>query len=610
MEIEKSSGIDMTKETGTKNEDIFVEEVSKKSDDDDNHESMTNYLKEMEKEKDKEPGSMVKATVVKVSSDEVFVDIGAKTEGIIKIGEFKDDEGNANVKVGDSFDVVLVRTLSEDGFTLVSKREADKNKCWIELEEIFNSEKTVEGKIIKRVKGGYYVDIGVTAFLPGSQVGARTPHDYDSYIGNSYKYNIISLNKDRSNIVVSRKAVVKKENEERKAAILSKIEEGLVVEGIIKSIVAYGLFVDIGGFEGLVHVSNLSWGRIPDPQKAYKVGDKITVKIIRFDKETEKVYLGIKQLSEDPWNNIPSDFVEDAIVEGIVKNIVSYGIFVELKGNLEGLVHLSEVSWDKSVKASKIVKPGDKIKVKILAVDPQKRRIALSMKQVTEDPWIDIGARYHVGDTVVGTVTACYDFGAFVKLETGVEGLIHKGDITWYSREPNPKEMFKINDPVTAIVLLADEERRKIALSTKMLEGDPWEQVSGMFFVGDQIEGEVVNLKDFGAFVDIAPGVEGLVHVSELDNLPADERKKIKEHTKVKVEMLRIDKARHRIGLSIVKIVDSETESSEEPKPLQSKTASNEESKLSLQEDNTDKSEETHSEETHEKVHEETHKEE
>ncbi len=561
MEMEKSSVMETVETIAEKanGNRVMPEE---------NHESMTDYLNEMANEQDRTPGSMVNATVVKVSSDEVFVDIGTKTEGIIKIDEFRDEAGNINVKVGDKFDVVLIRMGSEDGFAVVSKREADRSKRWSELEELYNLNRTVEGKITKRVKGGYYVDIGVTAFLPGSQIDVKTPRDYDSYVGNSYEYNIISLNKERSNVVVSRKAVVKRENEKKRAEILSKIEEGMVVDGVIKSVAPYGLFVDIGGIEGLVHVSNLSWGRIPDPQKTFKAGDKIKVKIIRLDKENEKIYLGVKQLTDDPWNNIPESFAEGAIVKGVVKNIVSYGVFVELEGNLEGLVHLSEVSWDKSVKVSKIIQAGDKVDVRILSIDPQRRRIALSIKQATEDPWTDIDARYHIGDTVVGTVTASYDFGVFVKLEAGVEGLIHKGDITWYSREPNPKELFKPNDPVTAIVLSVDAEKRKIALSTKMLETDPWEKVSGKFFVGDQVEGEVVNVKDFGAFVEIAPGVEGLVHISELDNLPESERRKIKEHTKVKVEVLRIDKSKHRIGLSVVNVLSSD-ESDKKSEPSQ-----------------------------------------
>ncbi len=497
---------------------------------------------------------MLKATVVKISDDEVFVDIGAKTEGVLKTDELKDDSGGINVKIGDDIDVVLVRMVNKDGYSVVSKKEADKFKLWTEIEKIYDSHGFVEGEITKRVKGGFYVDIGITAFLPGSQIDVRVPHNYDRYVGNRYKYNIMSINKERSNIVLSRKLFIEKENEEKKAKLIGSIKENMVTEGTIESIVPYGLFVDIGGIEGLVHVSNLAWGRIVDPQKLFKVGDKIKVKVIRFDEEDQKVYLGIKQLTEDPWENIPDSFVEGSTVEGTVKNIVSYGVFVELKDGLEGLVHLSEISWDKFVKASKILKPGDAVKAKILSVSPERHRIALSMKQIADDPWINISSRYNKGDIVVGNVTSSYDFGIFIKLEDGVEGLIHRGDTSWYKRDPNPKQIYKLGDLVTAMVISVDEERRRIALSTKMLEDDPWNNINDILSVDDELDCKVVNVKDFGAFIDLAPGIEGLVHISELNNFPGDEKKFVRKGIKVKVKVLRIDKERHRVGLALLDI--------------------------------------------------------
>jgi len=515
--------------------------------------SMTDYLRDYD-QKDRKPGSMLKATVVKISDDEIFVDIGAKTEGVLKVDELKDDNSGIDIKIGDDIDVVLVRMVNKDGFSIVSKKEADKFKLWSEIEKTYDSHGFVEGEITKRVKGGFYVNIGITAFLPGSQIDVRVPHNYDRYVGNTYKYNIMSINKDRSNIVLSRKLFIEKENEERKAKLIESIKEDMITEGTIESIMPYGLFVDIGGIEGLVHVSNLAWGRIVDPQKLYKIGDKINVKVIRFDEENQKIYLGIKQLTKDPWENVPDSFVEGSVVEGTVKNIVSYGVFIELKDGLEGLVHLSEISWDKFAKASKILKPGDSVKAKILSVNPERHRIALSIKQIADDPWTEISSRYNKGDIVIGNVTSSYDFGIFLKLEDGVEGLIHRGDISWYKRDPNPKQIYKLNDMVTAMVISVDEERRRIALSTKLLEDDPWNKVNDILSVDDEMDCSVVNVKDFGAFIDITPGIEGLVHISELDNLPADEKKLIKKGVKVKVKVLRIDKDRHRVGLALLDI--------------------------------------------------------
>ncbi len=492
-------------------------------------------------------GDIVKGRVIDIRDDDVFVDIGYKSEGIIKAREFMDDDGNLSVKVGDEVEALFFNKTDEDGFEILSKAAADRIKGWNKVLEAYREKKPIKGKIKGLVNGGFTVKIeGFLAFLPGSQVELRPIKNYPSYIGKEFEFKVVNVNEAKRNAVLSRKVLLEEELRRKQQELEEKIKEGSVLKGKVKNITDYGVFVDLGGIDGLVHITDMSYARIAHPSELVKLGDEIEVKIIKIEDEAgkRKIYLGMKQLTPDPWEDIDEKFKVGDIVKGKIVNIVDYGIFVELKRGIEGLVHKTEISYDKyPPKAKEVYNIGDEIDVKITNIDKNNRRMSLSIKQTKPYPWENIEEKYKPGDIVEGVVTGVKDFGVFVKLEDGVEGLIHENDLSW-DREEKPE--LKIGDKVKTKVLNVDKEKEKIALGLKQLTPDPWEDIDKRYKVGDEIEAEVVSIKPFGVFVKLEKGIESLVPKSEYNNLEP------KKGERVKVRILRIDKNKKRLISSFI----------------------------------------------------------
>ena len=487
-------------------------------------------------------GDIVKGKVIDIRDEDVFVDIGYKSEGIIKIKEFMDEDGNINVNIGDEVEALFFNKTDEDGFEILSKAAADRIRGWNKVFEAYKENKPVKGRIKSLVNGGFTVKIeGFLAFLPGSQVELKPIKNYPSYVGKEFEFKVVSINEAKRNAVLSRKVLLEEEQKRKKEELERKIQEGAVLKGKVKNITDYGVFVDLGGIDGLVHITDMSYARISHPSEMVQLGDEIDVKIIKIEEENnkKKIYLGMKQLTPDPWENIDEKFSVGEIVKGKIVNIVDYGIFVELEKGIEGLVHKTEISYDKyPPKASEVYKIGDEIDVKITNIDKENRRMSLSIKQTKPYPWDNIEEKYKPGDIVEGVVTGVKDFGVFVKLEDGVEGLIHENDLSW-DREEKPE--IHVGGTIKTKVLNVDKENRKIALGLKQLTPDPWESVDQKYHVGDIVEADVVSIKPFGVFVKLEKGIESLVPRSEYNNLEP------KKGEKVKVKVIRIDKNKKRL---------------------------------------------------------------
>lgn len=463
-------------------------------------------------------GEVVRGKVVQINGDVAMVDVGWKTEGRIPIEELKDNNGNIAVAVDDDIDVLIDRRDS-DGSLILSREKAARAKIWDDIIYAYEGNSTMEGTVIERVKGGLTVDIGIPAFLPGSQVDIRPVRDLNRYIGQTLEFEIIKYDRKRNNVVLSRRSLLEREREEEKKRTLEIIEEGKVVEGVVKNITDYGLFIDLGGIDGLLHVTDMSWGRVARPSDSFSRGDRIKVKILSFNKETEKLTLGLKQLTEDPWCTVAEKYTIGSIVTGKVVNIMDYGAFVELEAGVEGLVHVSEMFWTREIRhPSKVLSVGDMIDVKVLDVDPEGKRISLSFKQARENPWVALKERYPEGSIIQGTVKNITNFGVFVGIEEGIDGLVHISDISWRHRVKHPSEFFKKGQEVEAMVLNIDVENEKFSLGTKQLEKNPWDEISLKYVVGSVLSGKVTNITDFGIFVEVEEGVEGLVHISELSS--------------------------------------------------------------------------------------------
>src|SRR6266498_1293317 len=502
--------------------------------------------------KNLQEGQIIRGRVLAVTPSEVIVDIGYKSEGIIPATEFTDFSGNVTVKEGDHVDVLLERTEDQNGYVVLSKDKAEKMKVWDEVERSYRSGTTVRGRVIDRIKGGLAVDIGVKAFLPGSLVDVKPVKNLESLRGKDFDFKVISVDKKRGNIVLSRKAVVEIEQEAKKRETLQLLEEGRVLRGVVKNLTDYGAFVDLGGLDGLLHVTDMSWGRVNHPSDLVKVGDEIDVVVLKFDRETERVSLGTKQLTEDPWAHVPSKYPAGSRVSGRVTNVTDYGAFVELEEGVEGLVHVSEMSWSKKVKnPSKLVSPGDTVEAIVSDVNRDSRRISLSLKDTLPDPWEGVLAKYKVGDSVSGKVRNLTDFGAFVEIEEGVDGLVHVSDMSWTKRIKHPSEVLKKGDDVQAIITSIDQENRRISLSIKECQPNDWQAFKQKHQPGDIVEGIVTRLADFGVFVQIEGLVEGLMHISET-GLPRGEKPQdhFKEGDPVRARILRIDDAEMKVGLS------------------------------------------------------------
>src|SRR5712691_6934067 len=502
--------------------------------------------------KNLQEGQIIRGRVLTVTPSEVIVDIGYKSEGIIPVSEFTDFSGEVTVKPGDSVDVLLERTEDQNGYVVLSKDKAEKMKVWDEVEKSYRSGSTVRGRVIDRIKGGLAVDIGVKAFLPGSLVDVKPVKNLESLKGRDLDFKVISVDKKRGNIVLSRKAVVEIEQEAKKKETLQLLEEGRVLRGNVKNLTDYGAFVDLGGLDGLLHVTDMSWGRVNHPSDLVKVGDEIEVVVLKFDRETERVSLGTKQLTEDPWSHVPERYPPGSRVTGRVSNVTDYGAFVELEEGVEGLVHVSERSSSKKVKnPSKVVSPGDTVEAIVSDVNPEARRISLSLKDTLPDPWESVAQKFAVGSRVAGKVRNLTDFGAFVELEEGIDGLVHVSDMSWTRRIKHPSEVLKKGDDVEAIITSIDQENRRISLSIKEFQPNDWQTFKEKHQVGDVVDGVVTRVADFGVFVQMDSLVEGLMHVSET-GLPRGSKPQehFHEGDSIKAKLLRIDDAEMKVGLS------------------------------------------------------------
>ncbi len=494
-------------------------------------------------------GDIVKGRVVEVTQDSVMVDIGYKSEGVAPAREFLDKDGAVAVKSGDDI-MVMIERRDEDGALMLSKAKADQLKVWDAIVESSEKGSPVDGTITQRVKGGFHVDIhGLTAFLPGSQVDLRPVKSHDSLVGKTFGFRVLKYDRRKNNVIVSRRALLEVERERMKKETLAVIEEGKLMEGIVKNITDYGAFIDLGGIDGLVHLSDISWGKSVPVAQVLSVGDKVTVKVLKYSAADGKISLGIKQTKPDPWVSAAEKYRKGAKVRGRVVNITDYGAFIELEDGVEGLAHISEISWAKLKHPSQRLKAGDAVDAVVLDVDPQAKRVSLGMKQLEPNPWDTAAERYPKGTRIKGVVKNITDFGVFIGIEDGIDGLAHISDLSW-KKLKHPSELFKKGQTVDAVVVNVDSAARRFSLSTKFLEKNPWEAVEERYKPGMIVAGRVTSIADFGAFVELEEGLEGLVHVSELSR----GKKKgtdVSVGDVVQVEVLNVDPEDNKIGLSI-----------------------------------------------------------
>ena len=497
-------------------------------------------------------GEVMKGTVLKVTPSEVIVDIGYKSEGIIGVDEFLDERGEVTVQPGDTVDVLLERTEDRDGYVVLSREKAEKMKIWDEVEKAYAERKVVIGRVIERIKGGLAVDIGVRAFLPGSQIDVRPVRNLDALRGQELRMRVIKVNKKRGNIVLSRKVLLEEENAEKKKHTLHTLAEGKVLKGTVKNITDYGAFIDLGGIDGLLHITDMSWGRVGHPSELFKVNDEIDVIVLKYDPATERVSLGHKQLINDPWSNVSDRYPVGARMSGKVVSLTDYGAFIELEPGVEGLIHVSEMSWSKRVKhPSKILNVGDSVDAMVLGVDATARRISLGLKQVETNPWHELAEKYPVGSKIVGKVRNLTEFGAFVEVEDDIDGLIHISDMSWSKRIKHPSEVLKKGDKVDAMVLNIDAENQRLSLGLKQLATDIWDDFFSRHQVGQTIEGKVVRVTNFGAFVELDEGIEGLIHVSELDDQKGGDKIDLTVGENYPMKIIKLVPSERKIGLSI-----------------------------------------------------------
>ncbi|MBZ0168631.1 MAG: 30S ribosomal protein S1 [Kofleriaceae bacterium] len=511
-------------------------------------------------------GEIVRGTVLEIRNEMVLIDIGYKSEGAIPIKEFLTPSGEITVKVGDAVDVYLEQKEDSDGLIVLSREKAEKTKIWEEIRRAYENGEVITGMILGRTKGGLTVDIGVRAFLPGSQVDLRPVRDLDKLIGKSFPMKVIKLNQRRGNIVLSRRELLEDERKTLKERTLQSLEEGKVIRGKVKNITEYGAFIDLGGLDGLLHITDMSWGRVGHPSELFTVGEEIEVVVLKFDRAAERVSLGHKQRLKDPWENVEQQFPVGSRVSGKVISLTDYGAFVELAEGIEGLVHISEMSWTQRVKhPSKVVSIGDTIEVVVLDVDKANKRISLGLRQIEPNPWLSIEESYPVGTRVEGTVRNLTDFGAFVELNDGIDGLIHVSDMSWTKRVRHPSEILKRGDKVEAVVLHTDKANRRISLGLKQSQPDPWQStVLDKYRVGMDVKAKVVRLTDFGAFVELEDGVEGLLHISELSHeRVAKPEDVVSIDQELWLKIIKLDANERKLGLSLRAYLDDQGASSE-----------------------------------------------
>jgi small subunit ribosomal protein S1 len=491
-----------------------------------------------------------------VQRDNVVIDIGGKSEGIIAVSEFADASGQITVKAGDKIDVYIESRENDDGLVTLSKEKADKMKVWDEISSACERDELIEGTISQRVKGGLSVTIrgGVKAFLPGSQVDLRPIRNLDKLIGQTYQFKVIKFNKKRGNIVLSRRVLLEKERDQIKSKTLETLEENKIVKGVIKNITEYGAFVDLGGIDGLLHITDMSWGRVNHPSEVFQVGDEVTVKVLKYNPETERVSLGLKQTQEDPWSHAEEAFPPGKKVRGKVMSITDYGAFVELEPGVEGLIHVSEMSWTKKVKhPSKLLEIGKEVECQVLEVDSKSKRISLGLKQLEPDPWSVFTERYHPGDKIGGKVRSLTDYGVFIGIEEGVDGMVHKSDLSWTAKVNNPGDMFHKGDDVEAIILSINHDEKKVSLGVKQLYDDPWPTIFNELPAGKRVKAKVISTVDYGAFVRIREGIEALIPQSDLAEVPGEEGapRPVRIGDEVEAEVSGIDSQDRRLTLSM-----------------------------------------------------------
>jgi small subunit ribosomal protein S1 len=505
-------------------------------------------------------GDVVLGTIVQVTDDHVVVDVGYKSEGVIPLYEFKDEEGKIDIKVGDEVDVLFERRENDSGLIGLSKEKADRQKIWGSLEE----GAVVEGKIVGRIKGGLTVDIGINAFLPGSQVDLRPVRNLEKLLGASFDFKIIKLNKRRGNIVLSRRVLLEEQRESMRSDTLETLSEGQEVEGIVKNLTDYGSFIDLGGIDGLLHITDMSWGRVNHPSDVLSVGEKIKVKILKYDRERERVSLGLKQITPDPWLEVESVYPVGGKVQGKVVSLTDYGAFVELEDGVEGLIHVSEMSWTKRIKhPNKLLTVADEVETVVLALDIPNRRISLGLKQIEPNPWEVIGEKFPIGTIIEGQVKNITDFGVFIGVDEGIDGLVHISDLSWTKRVKHPSEIFKKGDTVKAVVLNIDRDNERFSLGLKQLTPDPWESIPVKYSPGTIVRGKATSVTDFGVFLEIEEGIEGLIHVSELSQEKVESPKDIANvGDEFEAAVLNVDTVDRKIALS-VKQLNSHKEKAE-----------------------------------------------
>ena len=508
-------------------------------------------------------GEVIHGRIIQITDDFVMVDIGYKSEGQIHISEFKDEDGTVQAAVGDEVDALLEFREDDDGAIVLSKDKAAKIKVWDEISQIYNDDGVIEGKVVSKVKGGLAVDIGIQAFLPGSQVDLRPVRNLESLIGQNFDFKVLKYNKKRRNVVLSRRALLEKERESMKSQTLAELEESKVVEGSVKNITDYGVFVDLGGIDGLLHITDMSWGRVGHPSELCRIGDKIQVKVLQFDRDNERVSLGLKQLVGDPWSKAAEKYPIGTRINGRVVSLTDYGAFIEIEEGVEGLIHISEMSWTKKIRhPSKILSVGDIVEAAVLDINPDNKRISLGMKQIEPNPWDVIAEKYPIGTTIAGKIKNITDFGVFIGIDEGIDGLVHISDISWTRRIKHPSEVFKKGQEVQAIVLNIDKGNERFSLGIKQLEPDPWQSIPERYPLGTVISGPITNVTDFGLFVELEEGIEGLVHVSEIS------KEKIKSPVGqynvgdvVTSKVINISPKDRKIGLSMKKVEEQDERS-------------------------------------------------
>ncbi len=498
-------------------------------------------------------GTITDGRVVAISRDKVVVDIGYKSEGMIASDQFS-SEDLENLKVGDSVQVYIEEREDAEGNLVLSKEKADKMKIWEELEKAYKDETVIEGRVLSRIKGGMMVDIGVKAFLPGSQIDLHPVRDLDSLVGKTFQLKIIKINHRRGNVVVSRRVLLEESRDKKRQSTLATLKEGQLIEGTVKNITDYGAFIDLGGIDGLLHITDMSWGRVGHPSEVFSVGDRAGVVVLKYDRETGRISLGLKQKTADPWTSVDSRYPVGTRVRGRVVSLTDYGAFVELEPGVEGLVHVSEMSWTHEVRhPSRIVSVSDQVEAVVLNVDSANRKISLGMKQTAPNPWDMVESRYPPGTRIEGKVKSLTDFGAFVALEEGIDGLIHISDMSWTKHIKHPSEVFKKGQKVEAVVLRIDKEKERLSLGYKQLSEDPWDsEIPGRYQVGDTVNGKVAKITDFGVFVELDGAVEGLIHISESGMDPQaklEDRFKLSEDVTAKI--IRVDPEERKIALSL-----------------------------------------------------------